>query len=67
MIRISVNGENLELNEPQTPESVLRGLGLDPEKMLVIVNSAAVGKDEMGSLELKDGDVLDILQFAGGG
>lgn len=66
-IEISVNGNRLEL-PPQSPISaVLEKEGYDARFVAVVVNESFVPQSQHGSLILKPGDRLEILQpFVGG-
>ena len=41
--------------------------GQDPEKVVVEYNKEIVDKQKWSEITLKDGDLLEILKFVGGG
>lgn len=64
---ITINGENRNLNEPSTVETLLTELGLDQRKVAVERNLEIVPKSAYGKIDLSDGDKLEIVHFIGGG
>lgn len=63
---IRINGENVELQEISL-ENYLTDAGYQRERIAVECNGAIVPKAEYGIRKLKDGDVLEIVSFVGGG
>lgn len=63
---IRINGENMELQEISL-EKYLMDAGYQRERIAVECNGAIVPKAEYGTRELKDGDVVEIVSFVGGG
>jgi thiazole synthase len=66
-VRLSVNGESREFQNPLTVEALLGLLSLDPRKVAVERNLAIVPRSAYGAVDLVEGDRLEIVHFIGGG
>ncbi|MFN4244101.1 MAG: sulfur carrier protein ThiS [Tepidisphaerales bacterium] len=67
-MKVTVNGEPVELPEGTTIAELLRRRQLNPDRVAVEVNrrlvrSSAGGYDRV----LRDGDAVEIVTFVGGG
>lgn len=66
-MRITLNGEGRELPGPLTLAELLKDLGLDSRLVAVEVNRAILKSVEFDGTALRDGDVLEVVHFVGGG
>jgi len=66
-MRIIVNGQTKDIAEGQTLTLLREPLGLDQARVAVERNRTIVMKDDFPSTLLDEGDVLEIVQFVGGG
>ncbi|MEO8193146.1 MAG: sulfur carrier protein ThiS [Gemmatimonadales bacterium] len=67
-ITLTVNGAPRELAPNSTIAALLGSLGLDPRLVVVEHNRAILrDRDAYRSLDLNDGDVVEIVHFVGGG
>jgi len=66
-MKVTVNGQQKELKRGETVALLLETLGLDPARVAVERNRAIVIKDAFSTTLLDEGDVLEIVQFVGGG
>ena len=66
-MRVTINGEDKTFTPPLTVEALLRDVGLDPSKVAVECNLAIVPKSTYGTVQVADGDRLEIVHFIGGG
>ncbi len=66
-IRLTVNGETLDLPAGTSVAALLGRLGLDRRRVAVEVNLEVVPRTRHDSLRLQDGDRLEIVTFVGGG
>ena len=66
-IGIVVNGERREAAAGATLGSYLRGLGLDPDLVVVERNGGIVPRGSFDATELAPGDRLEVVHFVGGG
>jgi len=68
-MRLQINGEEREVPQGVLLGELLRSLGQDPEGMpiAVAVNLHVVSKDDQASLELHEGDRVDVVTAVGGG
>jgi thiamine biosynthesis protein ThiS len=64
---LSINGERREVAGPTTVAALLEALGLSSQRVAVERNLVLVPRKEHATVELKDGDVLEIVHFVGGG
>jgi sulfur carrier protein len=64
---IRINGKPESLVPGISIEMLLPSRGLDPACVVVELNRAIVKKECFSSTVLKDGDVVEILRFVGGG
>jgi sulfur carrier protein len=64
---IRINGKPESLVPGMSIEKLLSARSLDPACVVVELNRAIVKKECFGSTLLKDGDVVEILRFVGGG
>jgi sulfur carrier protein len=64
---IRINGEEKEVAEGVSVEVLLDELEIRPGRVVVELNRAIISRTEHGSTTLKDGDVLEIVHFVGGG
>jgi thiamine biosynthesis protein ThiS len=66
-MRLSVNGEEREIETGATVETLLEDLGLRARRVAVEVNRKVVVRDAWSGTELHDRDHVEIVQFVGGG
>ena len=66
-LRLSLNGEPREFTSPLTVEALLHQLSLDPRKVAVERNLQIVPRSTYGTVDLSEGDRLEIVHFIGGG
>jgi thiamine biosynthesis protein ThiS len=66
-MRLSVNGEEREIETGATIEELLETLGLAARRVAVEVNRNVVTRDAWPSTELQERDQIEIVQFVGGG
>ncbi len=66
-MRVTLNGEPRELREGLTVAQLVGDLGLGVRRIAVEVNLDVLARDDYGRHALRDGDVVEIVQFVGGG
>ena len=66
-MKITLNGEARQLEQPQSLRGLLQSIGLDPAKIAVERNLEIVPRSLYGATALADGDRIEIVQFVGGG
>ena len=67
MINLMINGKAREVDKEVDLASYLDSFGLDLQHIAVGYNGQVLSKDEFGQVELKEGDVLEIVRPVGGG
>jgi thiamine biosynthesis protein ThiS len=66
-LQLTVNGEPHRCAAGATLTTLLANLGLDPRKLAVELNREIVPRATYPTVPLRDGDVLEIVHFIGGG
>jgi sulfur carrier protein len=66
-MNIRINGKAESVLPEMSVEKLLSSRSLDPACVVVELNRTIVKKDCFGSTLLRDGDVVEILRFVGGG
>jgi sulfur carrier protein len=67
MIKVTVNGELRQVQEGALVADLLQELGIGDRRVAVERNREIVRQDQYESTELGDDDVLEIIEFVGGG
>ncbi len=65
-MKLIINGEETE-TKASTISSLIEELHILSERVAIEVNHSVVKKTEHSSYMLKDGDVVEIVNFVGGG
>jgi sulfur carrier protein len=65
-MKIRVNGDELETTE-KTVSQLLTDLKIIPERVAVEVNLNVIKRADFDGYMLKDGDIVEIVNFVGGG
>ena len=66
-MKIVVNGEHRETEEPLTVAQLLETLHLRSEQVAVEINLKILDRGDFLNWKLHDGDKIEILSFIGGG
>lgn len=66
-MRITVNGETVEIREGSSLLDLVIGRGLDPRTVVAEHNRVIVSGDEFAMVCLQPDDTLELLHFVGGG
>ena len=66
-MKIVVNGEQREADEPLTVAQLLQTLHLRSEQVAVEINLKILDRGDFLSWNVHDGDKVEILSFIGGG
>ncbi len=66
-IEVELNGETRALEGAQTLADLLGRLALEPSQVAIELNRAIVPRIAYPSTTLKQGDVIEIVTFVGGG
>lgn len=68
MITLMVNGAPRELEYGSTVAALLTSLRIDPRLVVVEHNRTILrNREAYGSLDLSEGDIIEIVHFVGGG
>lgn len=66
-MRVRVNGEDRDLPESVNLREYVASLGVNMASIAVAVNGEVVKRDDMPSVELAEGDTVEIVRAVGGG
>ena len=66
-MELTINGQRRTLTDGATVAALLQHLGLQPERVVVEVNLQIIKRDQRQAAVLRAGDVIEIVQFVGGG
>lgn len=67
MITLTVNGKTKELETEMTVQEFLLSQQYQPGQVAVELNETIIAKTDYETTKLKQGDVLEVLTFMGGG
>jgi thiamine biosynthesis protein ThiS len=66
-VHVTLNGEEHEVPAGSTVEDLVRSLELDRRRVAVEVNRKIVAREAYTERSLREGDILEIVHFVGGG
>jgi len=66
-LRVYVNGEPREINQPLTLAELVVELDLPPARIAIELNRAVVRRNDWSATTLDDEDRIEIVHFVGGG
>ena len=66
-MRVTVNGNQMEFEDGIDVSGLLSTLGLSDRRVAVELNRSILCKEGYCSASLKDGDVIEVISFVGGG
>lgn len=66
-MRVQINGEERDIDAGATLASLVAELGLGERRIAVELNHGVVSRDRWSTVELRDRDLVEIVQFVGGG
>jgi sulfur carrier protein len=66
-MKIHINGEEKEIGNGLNITALLDELEIRPGRVVVELNRTIISREAQKSTSLKEGDVLEIVQFVGGG
>jgi sulfur carrier protein len=66
-MRVTLNGEPRDLRDGLTVAELVNELGLRVRRIAVEINLDVLARDDYERRALRDGDVVEIVQFIGGG
>ena len=66
-MKITVNGEIIELSAPHTPNELLSFLGIDSNKVAIECNLEIIPRSLFDTMRINENDKIEIVHFIGGG
>ena len=67
MIKLTVNGEDVELEGPTPLMTYLESLGVNVQRVAVALNGTVLQRSRYDEITLNDGDVVEVVRPVGGG
>lgn len=66
-MQISLNGQNFELKDSANLTELIALLGLEPKSLAIELNKEIAVKSVWNETYINEGDVIELVQFVGGG
>jgi thiamine biosynthesis protein ThiS len=66
-MELKVNGENRAVPEGTTAAKLLDLLGIEAARVVVEVNLSILKRAQLAEVVLKEGDLVEVVHFVGGG
>ena len=66
-IAIRANGEDLRIASEHTVTSLLAELGVHPAAVVIELNREILRQERFAETKVREGDVLEVVHFVGGG
>jgi thiamine biosynthesis protein ThiS len=66
-VRITLNGDPYDLEQPLSVQELLERLDIDPRRVAVEHNAVIVRRAAFSATLVGDGDRVEIVNFVGGG
>lgn len=66
-MRLKINGEDRDITSARTVQELLDELKITVGRVAVEVNMVIVRRTEYEQFRLNDGDIVEIVNFVGGG
>ena len=67
MIKLTVNGKQLQMEEPASLVSYLESIGINVKLIAVALNGTVLRREELPSVTLTEGDEVEVVRAVGGG
>ena len=67
MIKLTVNGKQLQMEEPASLVSYLESIGVNVKLIAVALNGTVLRREELPSVTLTEGDEVEVVRAVGGG
>lgn len=67
MITITLNGDGAEIPSEISLAELIRSRQQVPELIVVELNELIIKRDQYATVMVKNGDVVELLKFVGGG
>lgn len=65
-MQIKLNGQDYQ-TEKETLSELLAELGIMPERVAVELNLRIIKRAELSTQKIREGDIIEIINFVGGG
>jgi sulfur carrier protein len=66
-VKLTVNGEAYEANEPGSVATLLEEMGIGGRAVVVVLNDEVIPASSRSTCGLREGDSVDLFRLVGGG
>jgi thiamine biosynthesis protein ThiS len=66
-MKLTINGQEKDFPAALKLSELIQQLGMKPERVAVELNREIASRERWQSIELREGDRLEIVHFVGGG
>lgn len=66
-MRLRLNGKDQEFESVATAADLLKALGIQQERVALMINEEVIRRASLPAAELHDGDIVEIITMVGGG
>ncbi|MFQ5538473.1 MAG: sulfur carrier protein ThiS [Gemmatimonadota bacterium] len=66
-IQVRLNGKEREIEAGHTVRSLLESLDLHPSLVVVELNREILDRERYAEIPVREGDILELVHFVGGG
>lgn len=67
MIKIKCNGKECEIKKNQSVMDIIKQYNLNPKTVVVELNRDIIMYDDFESITLHENDIIELINFVGGG
>ncbi|MQF82710.1 sulfur carrier protein ThiS [SAR202 cluster bacterium AD-802-E10_MRT_200m] len=67
ILNVTINGELRQFSKEILLPELLKNLGVNERFIAIAYNGSVLRREEIGSVTLKDGDILELVRPVGGG
>jgi thiamine biosynthesis protein ThiS len=66
-IQVRINGKDRDVGEGHSVRSLIESLELHPSLVVVELNREILSRDTYGEVPVREGDIIELVHFVGGG
>lgn len=66
-MKVKINGEYVSLEKPISIGEFLRSKGINPQSIVIEYNGQVLKREFFDETYLKDNDIVEVIEFVGGG
>ena len=67
-MNVTINGDNYEFdNSTLSIQNIIKKFSLDIDKIAIELNQNVISQSDYNDVTIKDGDIIEVIAFFGGG